>query len=266
MHIPSNQIPVRRLRRLGRCWRGAFAAVCLLSAAIGLGCDRASSPRPTPAPATTRSAPAEAPPTAPVPDAMEHPDRQIQEARPGTFTPPSPGAEVTIYPAGGTPRSGILRALHEDEVHVDFGMVRLTYPRAALAMRSRVQLFEADYLQVQVLAAARREQQRQAPPSKAPASPRPGPPVNDPADGSVWQVRVHLVQTLTEPDSIQYLDWSPVMASEGGYRVVCTYRARAGSFGMVTERKVFHLDRQGGVTAVSPVRWDPAQDPVWDPD
>ena len=44
------------------------------------------------------------------------------------------------------------------------------------------------------------------------------------------------------------------MNSGDEYRVVCSYRAQAGSFGMVTEKKVFFMDREGRVTAVSAVR------------
>ena len=81
-----------------------------------------------------------------------------------------------------------------------------------------------------------------------------GAPVNDPTDQSVWQVKEFLANTLKDPDSIRYKEWSPVMKTDKGYQVVCTYQARAGSFGMVTEKKVFHMTYSGQVVTASAVR------------
>lgn len=230
-----------------------------------VGCGRVGPPE---SDSAARSEPSDPTGSSPInsPDTeQERRYKEIYRSLEAEFNPPGLDTDVAIQLAGGTIRTGTLRGVTAEAIRMDFGVIEMTYPRQALSMASRVRLFKSDYLHTQTLDVLRRERVADASAARldpSPSAPRAtSPPTNDPTDLSVWQVRDHLLSTLKEPDSLEILHWSPVMETDGRYRVVCTYRAQAGSFGQVTERKVFHLDVAGTVVAVSPVRWDPGQDP-----
>jgi hypothetical protein len=227
--------------------------------------------------------PLSAPPVVEVEDTGE-PDwqaryREWRDKLHGTFRAYPTNKTVVVRVMGGAERQGKITRIAETEI--DFQVVSgvVTYPRGQLAMETRARIYEEDYLhaksrsevlrereayrsrrQAERAEAARRvaAAQRASSVGVADRQPlhgiRPGPPVNDPDDRSVWHVKNHLEHTLQDPDSIEYISWSPVMRDGDTYRVVCTYRAWAGSFGIVTEKKVFFLNAEGQVTAVSPVR------------
>ena len=78
----------------------------------------------------------------------------------------------------------------------------------------------------------------------------PGPIVSNSAwDGGVRQVKKFLTRTLKDPDSVEYIEWSPVMnMADGGFTVRCKYRAKNSFGGYVVEEKIFYLDSLGKVT------------------
>jgi len=67
-------------------------------------------------------------------------------------------------------------------------------------------------------------------------------------DGSVRQVDTWIRSNLKDPDSLEYIDWSPVVKKEGGgYLVRVKYRAKNSFGGYVIEEKVVILDSRGNV-------------------
>ena len=209
--------------------------------------------------------------------------RHHRERLAGTFEALRVPRPYRLQLKNGSSRDGRLVAVRADAIDLEIESGVITYGRDRLSAAVRAQLFEEDYLQAEAMRAVREERaaHRQkvaaaaaaeriaaarlsAPPAEPPVpetvadgAPRLSErPANDPADSSVWQVKEHLKRTLMDPDSIEYISWSPVMDSGDEFRVVCSYRAQAGSFGMVTEKKVFFMDREGRVTAVSAVRPD----------
>lgn len=68
-------------------------------------------------------------------------------------------------------------------------------------------------------------------------------------DGSVYQVKLWLEKNLLDPDSLEFIEWSPIEELEdGGYRVRAKYRAKNTYGGFVIEEQLFYLDTQGTVT------------------
>ncbi len=69
-------------------------------------------------------------------------------------------------------------------------------------------------------------------------------------DGSVHQVKDWIKANTHDPSSVEYVSWSPVRPTNGGYTVSCTFRAKNAFGGKVTHRMVFILDMTGSVTQV----------------
>jgi hypothetical protein len=68
-------------------------------------------------------------------------------------------------------------------------------------------------------------------------------------DGSVSQVESWLKENLKDPDSLKFVEWSPVSkTNDGGFTVRVKYRAKNSFGGYVVENKVFFLNSAGTVT------------------
>jgi len=195
------------------------------------------------------------------------------------FVPPPLLESIHLTFRSGKPISGTLITLEPDHFVLGIPSGEIEYPRAMLSSESLARLYAEHYAKHSAVRDVRREQQQE----KEIRNPRPaaieeeevadgeepgkvldppegsqddlaGPPENDPVDGSVREVMDYLSATVRDPTSLEYLSWSDVIKGENGYRVVCTYRARAGKFGIVTEKKVFFMNERGGITNVSAVR------------
>jgi hypothetical protein len=70
-------------------------------------------------------------------------------------------------------------------------------------------------------------------------------------DGSVRQVKDWLKEHVRDPDSLEYVEWSPLVKNGDGYTVRVKYRAKNGFGGYEVEERVFSLDQAGNVTYVS---------------
>ena len=264
-----------------RQW-GRWVPIVLLVGA--LSCTRRSEPdtEPSTKPAVTQdreSAPPESPPLAETPERetdwiaryREHYQWYEKE-----FVPPALLEAIELSFRSGKPISGTLVALEPD--HIVLGVIsgEIEYPRVMLSAESLSRLYAEQYAQHLAVEAVQREQRKEKEKRKplpakivktkeptekkiwreieSPAANLAGPPENDPMDGSVQQVKEYLKQTVRDPASLKFLSWSDVIKGEKDYRVVCTYRAQAGKFGLVTEKKVFFMDQYGRITAVSAVR------------
>jgi len=73
---------------------------------------------------------------------------------------------------------------------------------------------------------------------------------NSPWDGSVSQVKSHLMATLKDPGSYESIEWSPVQeTASGGFTVRHKFRAKNSFGGYVVEEKTFVLDANGKVVS-----------------
>ncbi|MBV9991314.1 MAG: zinc ribbon domain-containing protein [Alphaproteobacteria bacterium] len=68
-------------------------------------------------------------------------------------------------------------------------------------------------------------------------------------DGSVFQVKEWLNENLKDPDSLEFINWSPVQKTKTGYMVRAKYRAKNSFGGYVIENKIFILDSSGHVVS-----------------
>jgi hypothetical protein len=66
-------------------------------------------------------------------------------------------------------------------------------------------------------------------------------------DGSVQQVKSWLKSNAKDPDSIEYLDWSPVKKNDKGFFVRVKYRGNNSFGGKVIEEKIFFMDHSGNI-------------------
>ncbi|MFZ5804893.1 MAG: hypothetical protein ACOY7U_08580 [Acidobacteriota bacterium] len=67
-------------------------------------------------------------------------------------------------------------------------------------------------------------------------------------DGSVWQVESWLKANLKDPDSLEFIEWSPVQKTrDGGFMVRAKYRAKNSFGGYVVENRLFFMDSAGNV-------------------
>jgi hypothetical protein len=66
-------------------------------------------------------------------------------------------------------------------------------------------------------------------------------------DGSVSQVKEYLKTHAKDPDSLQFIEWSPVERLRDVYAVRCKYRAKNSFGGYAVENKIFALDESGRV-------------------
>lgn len=67
-------------------------------------------------------------------------------------------------------------------------------------------------------------------------------------DGSVSQVKALIKETAKDPDSIEFIEWSPVSKqSDGSFLVRAKYRGKNSFGGMTVENKIFRLDSRGVV-------------------
>jgi hypothetical protein len=199
----------------------------------------------------------------------EHHQRYEEE-----FVPPALLETIQLTFRSGKPISGTLVALEPDHIVLGVPSGKIEYPRVMLSAESLSRLYAEQYAIQSAVEAVRREQRfekdRRKPRPAEIADTEPatgeigssatslgklaGPPENDPVDGSVQQVKDYLSRTVRDPSSLQFLTWSDVIKREKDYQVVCTYRAQAGKFGIVTEKKVFFMNENGEITAVSAVR------------
>jgi hypothetical protein len=70
-------------------------------------------------------------------------------------------------------------------------------------------------------------------------------------DASVYQVQNYLRDNLLDPNSIEYIEWSPVVENDDGtYLVRVKYRAKNSFGGYVIKNQIFTLDQEGKVTTV----------------
>ena len=68
-------------------------------------------------------------------------------------------------------------------------------------------------------------------------------------DGSVYQVVEWLKNNLKDPDSLEFIEWSPVEKTvTGDFRVRVKYRAKNSFGGYMVENKIFVLDSSGSVS------------------
>ncbi len=66
-------------------------------------------------------------------------------------------------------------------------------------------------------------------------------------DGSVSQVKQWLMDNAKDPDSLQFIEWSPVETLPSGFAVRVKYRAKNSFGGYVVENKLFIMDSSGVV-------------------
>lgn len=93
--------------------------------------------------------------------------------------------------------------------------------------------------------------QKASPKPKAPPPPKVQ---NSAWDGGVWQVEDWLEDRLKDPDSVDYIDWSPVVKVGDGYAVRCKYRAKNSYGGYVIAEQYFRMDADGNVVSAQNVR------------
>jgi hypothetical protein len=68
-------------------------------------------------------------------------------------------------------------------------------------------------------------------------------------DGSVYQVESWLKDNVKDPDSLEFIEWSPVSKTkDGGFMVRAKFRAKNSFGGYVIENKLFFLDSTGSLT------------------
>ena len=70
-------------------------------------------------------------------------------------------------------------------------------------------------------------------------------------DASVSQVKSYLKNTLKDPKSVEYIEWSKVVETYNGYQVRCKYRAKNSLGGYVLKNQIFFLDFNGNVIKTS---------------
>ncbi len=89
--------------------------------------------------------------------------------------------------------------------------------------------------------------------TSAPEAPSKEPPpevvTNSPWDGSVYEVKSWLKKNVKDPDSLEFIEWSPVSKTkDGGFTVRAKFRAKNSFGGYVIENKLFFLDSTGSLT------------------
>ena len=61
-------------------------------------------------------------------------------------------------------------------------------------------------------------------------------------DGSVEEVKAYLAKNLNDPNSVEYVEWYPVVVmKDDGWRVIVKYRAKNGFGGVVTKEQRFTI-------------------------
>jgi len=73
---------------------------------------------------------------------------------------------------------------------------------------------------------------------------------NNPWDDSVDQVVRYLKRHTHDADSMEFVEWGKVKASERGYQVRCKFRSRNVLGRYAVQNKLFLLDRQGNITEI----------------
>ena len=73
-------------------------------------------------------------------------------------------------------------------------------------------------------------------------------------DGSVQQVEDYLKLHLKDPDSLDPIEWSPVIETEDGFVVRVKYRANNSFGGKVIEHQLFKLSPGGTVLSVASLK------------
>lgn len=205
------------------------------------------------------------------------------------FTAPKLGATVALKLKTDIVKSGMLVELSPEQVVLMLEDATVTYPREMLSPESRLFLMQDDFVTYHANRRLKEEQMAWETTQKhrkaeqaleqlamvqgAPLFPRPvqtpspkpapapervtlprgdaSPPVNDPRDASVRQVKDYLKVHTRNAGSIHYLEWSRVVPHPDGYSVRCSYTVDTDSFGTITENKVFYLNKAGRVVNVS---------------
>jgi len=71
-------------------------------------------------------------------------------------------------------------------------------------------------------------------------------------DASVYQVTDYLKDNLLDPESVEYIEWSPVVENDDGtYLVRVKYRAKNSFGAYIIENQIFVLDQEGKVMNVA---------------
>lgn len=71
-------------------------------------------------------------------------------------------------------------------------------------------------------------------------------------DGSISQVKSWLKNNLRDPDSLQFIEWSPAQKlNDGSFMVRTKFRAKNGFGGYEVNNKLFHLDSSGNVISAA---------------
>ena len=89
-----------------------------------------------------------------------------------------------------------------------------------------------------------------ASPDHAPPAAKKNVVFNNPWDDSVDQVARYLKRHTHDADSMEFLEWGKVKASERGYQVRCKFRSRNVLGRYAVQNKLFLLDRQGNITEI----------------
>jgi len=77
---------------------------------------------------------------------------------------------------------------------------------------------------------------------------------NSPLNGSVRQVKDWMEKNLKDPDSVEYIEWSPVQKMADRFVVRCKYRAKNSFGGFVIENKLFKMDLNGNIFDVQDIQ------------
>ena len=192
------------------------------------------------------------------------------------FTPPEPGAKVSVKMSTGSVLEGIVKAIDDTSVTLQRDKVEMKLVATSMAGESRAQLFTADHGKWKAYnqlmgeykawhaARARKEMAQEKPiPAKMAGKARfPVPPVNEPS-GAVPAVTAYLRENLRNPESLRILAWGAVAKdAKEGWRVTCKYETLAGDFGKVTEQKHFFINDTGEVFQTAAAKDMPAATPA----
>jgi len=60
-------------------------------------------------------------------------------------------------------------------------------------------------------------------------------------DGSVEEVKAYLAKNLNDPNSVEYVEWYPVVMKDDGWRVIVKYRAKNRFGGVITKEQRFTI-------------------------
>jgi len=199
---------------------------------------------------------------------------EIKADRRARFQKPDLNTEMTFYMKNGNSKKGTLISYNDTSAEIEFSAGTARVERQLFGGKTRVALWADDYALYYAKKLAQKEKDDYELAAKKEAARaeaeiikkdkegmvtalRESRPVNNKQDGnSVQQVKDYLKKALKHPDTIQYLKWFPVKPGglkekEGGTMVRCKYKVQTDSFGVITERKIFFMDKYGSVYQVA---------------